>query len=428
MIKSLGSGALGGSGGGSGEDSSNNGGGSGPEPVVVATGAAAAAAALRKTHEDEEDTEEKESEVDTSPPTDLLGLTRKLIAVRNILQSIDQSEALTLPSIVVIGSQSSGKSSVLEAIVGKEFLPKGNNMVTRRPIELTLIHTPDVQPYGSFPDLHLDHITSFTSIQSTLTELNLSVPSHMAVSDDPIRLHIHSPTVPDLTLIDLPGYIQIANIDQPDELKERIEALCEKYIREPNVILAVCAADVDLANSPALRASRRIDPLGLRTLGVVTKMDLVDPVLGAETLRGGRYPLGLGYVGVVTKPAERLRGRKGEEEGLSESVRRREESFFGGNKEHFYPEENTAVVKSKGKTVKTEVQVGTDVLRRRLMEVLEGSMAGALHGITNNVQLELEEANYQFKVQYNDRRISAESYVAETVDGLKVSFYLFPFA
>jgi replication fork clamp-binding protein CrfC len=89
----------------------------------------------------------------------------------------------------------------------------------------------------------------------------------MAVSDDPIRLHIHSPTVLDFTLIDLPGYIQLANIDQPDELKERIEALCKKYIRESNVILAVCAADVDLANSPALRASRRVDPFGLGTLG-----------------------------------------------------------------------------------------------------------------------------------------------------------------
>ena len=420
-IKSLGSGGSGGTGGG--EESDNSNGDNGPEPAAVVTGAAVAATALRKANEeDEEDAEAKKSEVDTSPPTDLLGLTKKLISVRNILQSIDQSDALTLPSIVVIGSQSSGKSSVLEAIVGKEFLPKGNNMVTRRPIELTLIHTPGVQPYGAFPDLHLDNIKSFSTIQSTLTELNLSVPSHMAVSDDPIRLHIHSPTVPDLTLIDLPGYIQLANIDQPDELKERIEALCEKYIREPNVILAVCAADVDLANSPALRASRRVDPLGLRTLGVITKMDLVDPVLGAETLRGGRYPLGLGYVGVVTKPAERLRGRKGEEEGLSESVRRREEAFFGGNREHFYPEENTTVVRSKAKNVKGEVLVTTDVLRRRLMEVLEGSMAGALHGITNNVQLELEEATYQFKVQYNDRRISAESYVAETVDGLKASF------
>jgi hypothetical protein len=68
------------------------------------------------------------------------------------------------------------------------------------------------------------------------------------------------------------------------------------------------------------------------------------------------------------------------------------------------------------------MMVGTDTLRRRLMEVLESSMASSLHGITNSVQLELEEATYQFKVQYNDRRISPESYVAETMDHLKLRF------
>ncbi len=54
----------------------------------------------------------------------LMHLTKKLIEIRSMLLSIDQSDALKLPSIVVIGSQSSGKSSVLESIVGHEFLPK----------------------------------------------------------------------------------------------------------------------------------------------------------------------------------------------------------------------------------------------------------------------------------------------------------------
>jgi hypothetical protein len=66
--------------------------------------------------------------------------------------------------------------------------------------------------------------------------------------------------------------------------------------------------------------------------------------------------------------------------------------------------------------------VGTETLKKRLEEVLESSMASSLHGITNSVQLQLEEAQYQFKVQYNDRRISPESYVAETIDTLKGRF------
>ncbi|KAJ7052552.1 P-loop containing nucleoside triphosphate hydrolase protein [Mycena amicta] len=334
----------------------------------------------------------------------MMHLTRKLIEIRSMLLSIDQSDALKLPSIVVIGSQSSGKSSVLESIVGHEFLPKGNNMVTRRPIELTLVHTSSKDgkavEYGEFPALGLGRITDFSAIQRTLTDLNLAVPDSDAVSAEPIDLRIYSPNVPDLTLIDLPGYIQLASLDQPEELKEKIAALCEKYIREPNIVLAVCAADVDLANSPALRASRKVDPLGLRTLGVITKMDLVSPEQGAGILAGNRYPLHLGYVGVVTKSTK---SSKRDSTALTVS-----NDYFSSHRDVF----NSS----------NSLMVGTDTLRRRLMEVLESSMASSLHGITNAVQLELEEATYQFKVQYNDHRITAESYVAETMDALKLRF------
>lgn len=282
-------------------------------------------------------------------------------------------------------------------------------MVTRRPIELTLIHTPTVPgkeaiEYGEFPALGLGKITDFKHIQQTLTDLNLAVPSTEAVSNDPIDLRIHSPYVPDLTLIDLPGYVQIASMDQPETLKEKIATLCDKYIREPNIILAVCAADVDLANSPALRASRKVDPLGLRTIGVITKMDLVPPDQGANILAGNRYPLHLGYVGVVAKSS----GKQPKRDSTSAVAQRGENDYFGSHRDYF--------------GVSSSLMVGTDTLRRRLMEVLESSMASSLHGITNAVQLELEEATYQFKVQYNDRSISAESYVAETVDALKGRF------
>jgi dynamin-like GTPase MGM1, mitochondrial len=286
---------------------------------------------------------------------------------------------------------------------------RGNNMVTRRPIELTLVHTPAKdgkvpQEYGEFPGLGLGKVTDFANIQKTLTDLNLAVPATEAVSNDPIDLRIYSPFVPDLTLIDLPGYVQIASMDQPESLKEKISTLCEKYIREPNIILAVCAADVDLANSPALRASRKVDPLGMRTIGVVTKMDLVPADQGSLILAGNRYPLHLGYVGVVCKPS----GKKGRRETAADAAHRGEEDYFGANRAYF------------GSS--TSTMVGTDTLRRRLMEVLESSMASSLHGITNAVQLELEEATYQFKVQYNDRRITAESYMAETIDALKARF------
>ncbi|KAF9234128.1 P-loop containing nucleoside triphosphate hydrolase protein [Melanogaster broomeanus] len=329
----------------------------------------------------------------------LMHLTKKLIEIRTMLLSIDQSDSLKLPSIVVIGSQSSGKSSVLEAVVGHEFLPKSVHAVMFPGIVFT-----GFNEYGEFPALGLGKITNFAHIQQTLTDLNLAVPASEAVSNDPIDLRIYSPHVPDLTLIDLPGYIQIASMDQPESLKEKIASLCEKYIREPNIILAVCAADVDLANSPALRASRKVDPLGLRTIGVVTKMDLVPPEQGASILAGNRYPLHLGYVGVIAKSA----GKKSFSLSADTVAKRNEHDYFVNHRDYF--------------GASSSLMVGTDTLRRRLMEVLESSMASSLHGITNAVQLELEETTYQFKVQYNDRRITAESYVAETVDALKARF------
>lgn len=265
------------------EKGSSGGGGGGPEPRESRAGGAAAGAASAAAFAlDEEGAEDQRSNVTAARDDQMMMLTRKMIEIRSLLQTVGQSETLTLPSIVVIGSQSSGKSSVLEAIVGHEFLPKGSNMVTRRPIELTLVNSPKAHAeYGEFPALGLGKITDFSQIQRTLTDLNLAVPVEDCVSDDPIQLKIYSPHVPDLSLIDLPGYIQVTSHDQPAELKEKISQLCDKYIQPPNVILAISAADVDLANSTSLRASRRVDPRGERTIGVVTKMDLVDPSRGA---------------------------------------------------------------------------------------------------------------------------------------------------
>lgn len=393
--------------------------------------AALAAALFSKSGEGDDDqlVDDEDEEFDSEDSTaSLMHLTRQLIEVRNILKTIDHTgEEIALPSIVVIGSQSSGKSSVLEAVVGHEFLPKGSNMVTRRPIELTLIHTKptgkrgDVIEYGEFPGTGLGPIRDFRQIQETLRDMNLAVPKEQCVSDVPIELHIHSPHVPDLSMIDLPGYVQVAGLDQPDELREKIEKLCEKYIAPStnNVILAVCAADVDLANSPALRASRKVDPLGLRTIGVITKMDLVPPETGASILFGNRYPLALGYVGVVAKnPASSLRSRFGRSHlrsgmsSLTGGVEQQEDDYFTLNSQAFQPP-------TKGRFAGVEPLLGTDALRRRLMTVLEESMGSSLQDVSTAVQMELEEAAYAFKVQYNDRTISAEAYVAETIDALK---------
>lgn len=373
-----------------------------------ATGAAVAGTAAAFGYSQSQGDDER-SEEQIARDDQMMVLTKKMIEIRSMLQLVGKSEALVLPSIVVIGSQSSGKSSVLEAIVGHEFLPKGSNMITRRPIELTLVNTPEAQTdYGEFPSLGLGKVTDFSHIQKTLTDLNLAVPAEECVSDDPIRLSIYSPNVPDLSLTDLPGYIQVSGLDQPPELKQKIADLCDKYIQAPNIILAISSADSDLANSTALRASRRVDPRGERTIGVVTKMDLVEPTRGASILDDKNYPLRLGYVGVVSRIPQTSGLFSRTTGNITQAITRNETAYFSAHPAEFGERSGLAV--------------GTTTLRDKLMHVLEQSMASSLQGTSDAIHQELEEATYQFKVQYNDRPLSAESYLAESLDAFKHSF------
>ncbi len=341
----------------------------------------------------------------------LMNLTKRLIEVRTLLRGVqggvaagpgDPRHGLTLPSIVVIGAQSSGKSSVLESIVGHEFLPKGTNMVTRRPIELTLIHSPDVVvDYGVFPHLGLGPMRDFAVIQRTLADLNLAVPEELCVSRDPIELEIYSPNVPDLSLVDLPGYIQLHSLHQPPSLKADITALCDAYTQEPNILLAVSAADVDLANSEALRAARKVDPTGKRTLGVITKMDLVSPEAGVRLLTNTDYPLQLGYVGLICRGAVAGNHPAGGGRGTFEG--------------HFF----STHAAYHGQAV------GTRTLCWRLMQVLEAEMRSSLGSVMATTQAELRDARYAFKVQCNDRPLTADSYIAELLDDLKLKLKAF---
>lgn len=395
--------------GGVNPNGGGNDGGSDGEPVAVAVGAAIGMSVDDDNDSDEtlveDEDDDDEQEVDDTTNDEMLNLTRQMIEIRNILERIDTSNNIKLPSIVVIGSQSSGKSSVLESIVGREFLPKGSNMVTRRPIELTLVNSPDLaSEVAEFPALNLNGMTDFSSVQKMLFDLNMQVPAHECVSDNPIQLTIRSPRVPDLSLVDLPGYIQVEAADQPPELKRKIKNLCDRYLETPNIILAISAADVDLANSAALRSARLADPRGERTIGVITKMDLVDLEAGRDILLNRKYPLKMGYVGVVTKPPQHSIFSK--KTGFQAYVAQQnyERQFFKDKKDDFMG-----------------TSVSTRLLKKKLMKVLERSMGSSLRPTYNLVQQELEETSYKFKVEFNDRRLTPETYLAGSIDTIKVA-------
>lgn len=395
-----------------GNNNNNNENGDDEATLVGSTAAAASSIGLLKEDNDEELLED-DDEIDEDEENkqrelledQMLNLTRQMIEIRNILLNVNGATDLRLPSIVVIGSQSSGKSSVLESIVGQEFLPKGSNMVTRRPIELTLVNDPSsASEIAEFPALKMFNLTDFQQVQKVLVDLNLAVPHDEAVSADPIQLTIKSPRVPDLSLVDLPGYIQVEAADQPTTLKSKIREVCDKYLEEPNIILAISAADVDLANSSALRAARMADPRGERTIGIITKLDLVEPDTARSMLLNKKYPLKMGYVGVVTKipKSNSIFQRK---TGIQAFIAQQnsERKFFKENKEIFQG-----------------TSVGTKLLKKKLIRVLERSMSTALKPMQQQVLNELEETSYKFKVEFNDRDLTCEKYMAQTIDNLKM--------
>lgn len=229
---------------------------------------------------------------------------------------------LELPQIAVVGSQSSGKSSVLEALVGRDFLPRGPEICTRRPLVLQLVHTPfhhsnhhNPAPaeWGEFLHRPGEIFTDFEAIREEIEfETNRGVGSNKGVSDKQIRLKICSPHVLTMTLVDLPGITRVPVGDQPPDIEKQIREMILSYIkRDSCLILAVSPANSDLANSDALTLSRMVDPDGKRTIGVITKLDIMDRGTDAcAYLRGEVVPLRLGYVGVVNRCQQDIAQRR----------------------------------------------------------------------------------------------------------------------
>ena len=238
-----------------------------------------------------------------------------------------------LPQIVVVGSQSSGKSSVLESFVGRDFLPRGAGIVTRRPLVLQLVHTPasagGADEWGEFLHLPGKRFTDFGEIRNEIdAETERMLGQTKRVSADPIRLAIYSPNVVDLSLVDLPGVTKVPVADQPADIEQQLRSMVMKYIEpEEALILAVSAATSDIATSDAIQLAKRVDPEGTRTMGVVTKLDLMDQGTDAvETLRGNIIPLKRGFVGVVNRSQKDIVDGK-----TVHAARDAERKFFEGH-------------------------------------------------------------------------------------------------
>lgn len=251
-------------------------------------------------------------------------MDQQLINVTNQLQDAfaslgSGSLSFDLPQIAVVGSQSSGKSSVLENICGRDFLPRGSGIVTRRPLILMLETTrlpegvslddiPDNQTndyeYGEFSHLPGQKFHDFSKIRDEIVrETEKVTGTNVGISPVPINLRVYSPKVLTLTLVDLPGMTKVPVGDQPPDIERQIREMILQFISKPRcIILAVTAANTDIANSDGLQLAREVDPQGTRTIGVLTKIDLMDEGTDVVDILGNKViKLRLGFYPVVNR-------------------------------------------------------------------------------------------------------------------------------
>ncbi|XP_048053927.1 interferon-induced GTP-binding protein MxB isoform X2 [Megalobrama amblycephala] len=195
------------------------------------------------------------------------------------LRSLGVEKDLALPAIAVIGDQSSGKSSVLEALSGVA-LPRGSGIVTRCPLELKMIRTQGEGKWHakiSYQD-YVEDIDDPAEVEKMIREAQDEMAgAGVGISDELISLQITSANVPDLTLIDLPGIARVAVKGQPENIGDQIKRLIRKFVTKQETInLVVVPCNVDIATTEALQMAQAEDPEGERTLGILTKPDLVD--------------------------------------------------------------------------------------------------------------------------------------------------------
>ncbi|KAK7117631.1 hypothetical protein R3I94_023004 [Phoxinus phoxinus] len=260
---------------------------------------------------------------------------RPYIDLIDTLRSVGIHKDLALPTIAVIGDQSSGKSSVLEAISGVA-LPRGSGIVTRCPLELRLKKVTggvNWKAVLSYRKKRIEFVHSSLVERHVETAQNELAGSGVGICDELITLEVMSPDVCDLTLIDLPGIARVPVKGQPEDIGNQIKSLITKFIEKQETInLVVVPCNTDIATTEALKMAQEVDPEGRRTIAILTKPDLIDK--GTEKnimdiVHNKVIPLHKGYIMV------KCRGQQQIDENIPlEEATQIERDFFQ-NHDHF---------------------------------------------------------------------------------------------
>eukprot|EP00903_Cladosiphon_okamuranus_P010659 g10077.t1 len=318
------------------------------------------------------------------------------------------SQDLPLPQIAVMGDQSCGKSSVLEAISGIPF-PRGSGLVTRCATQLIMKSSPKGSPWkasASIPEQEQQQSnsrwrmgkSSGGSLESVKGPRSASTPEELtkviedlqdaltagdqgAFSTETISVQVQAPGLPDLTLIDLPGIVRTATKGQRATVMAEVNGLIQRFLeQERTIILAVVPANQDVATVDILERAKVVDPEGDRTIGVLTKPDLIGPgneEEAAAVLKNVRKPLKLGYVMVKCRSQRDIdQGMDNKESLSSEATFFRQQPVFKGLPSSFF---------------------GVPNLTRRLTDLLVGRIKAALPSIKWEIQSQLVKADAELK-------------------------------
>ncbi|KAG5178451.1 Mgm1-like protein [Tribonema minus] len=247
---------------------------------------------------------------------------RPFLDLIDTLRSHGVQEETPLPQIAVMGDQSSGKSSVLEALSGISF-PRGSGLVTRCPVQLVMKRARAGEAWRASARVAWSNsaraqppaagaVASPEALADVIAQLMAAACDATAngFSTDSLVVEVRAPECPDLTLVDLPGIVRTAVAGQSDAVIPEVSALIDAYLRqERTIILAIVPANQDVATVDILERAARVDPSGERTIGVLTKPDLIGPGNEDEViavLSNRRKPLRLGYVAVRCRTQREL--------------------------------------------------------------------------------------------------------------------------
>ena len=323
---------------------------------------------------------------------------KEILKIASILNSsyID-NHLVDLPKLVVVGTQSSGKSSLLNSLIGLDILPVGKSMTTRTPLHLELIQSTMESrvEFGNYTNFQWQIEKKIVINYPILTpeqrdairneieiQTNVKSGNGLNISCNPINLKIYASGIPNLSLIDLPGLTSVAITDrgQPRDIKDQIIQLVSNYIKPANtIILAIIAARPDIEADMAMEIVKNADPNGDRTIGVLTKLDLMneDADIGIylENNLSNDLKMKYGYYGI--------RNRSSTTQTIPEAIVA-ERTYFAGHT--IYRQD------------KYSGRLGIPTLCQNLSNILIHNIKLCLPNVLGNINKQLEETNLELGV------------------------------